>query len=93
MSPTYTMSSHLSKQFKASWSQSRQGRPEPLAGAGLVTAAPGSRAGSNAKDAQRAPSPTEKRSMDSDRSDSASAPPPALSRSGSDSAWPWGCSR
>ncbi|TDZ35177.1 hypothetical protein C8035_v009925 [Colletotrichum spinosum] len=75
MSPTYTMSAHLCKQIYASWRETRRS-PSDLP-------SPGVQAPSMTSYFPRSPSP-EKRSMDSDRSDttvpmtrsSSSFPPP-----------------
>ncbi|KAK1771105.1 ste12 interacting protein [Phialemonium atrogriseum] len=62
MSPTYTMSAHLCKQIYSSWRQTRQTSPEaPLSPPTTNITQPSY--------FRRSPSP-EKRSMDSDRSDS-----------------------
>ncbi|KAM0522220.1 hypothetical protein ACHAPW_006889 [Verticillium nonalfalfae] len=70
MSPSYTMSSHLCKQIASSWRQTRHGSPDPTS----PTLQPA---------AAYFPSPSrEKRSMDSDRSDSL-----IMSRSSSVTSW------
>lgn len=75
MSPTYTMSAHLCKQIYSSW---RQTHPDPSHVSNTAASTP-------SYYPQRSPSP-EKRSMDSDRSDSPPSPP--LSRQNS-SNWKW----
>ncbi|KAH8201946.1 hypothetical protein TruAng_003938 [Truncatella angustata] len=76
MSPTHTISAHLCKQIYTSWKETRQ--PQTAMDTTYVSTAP--------YPARRSPSP-EKRSMDSDRSDSSSPP---MSRSSSSSSWKWG---
>ncbi|EGY17821.1 uncharacterized protein VDAG_01503 [Verticillium dahliae VdLs.17] len=74
MSPSYTMSSHLCKQIASSWRQTRHGSPDPTS----PTLQPAA-----AYFPSPSPSPSrEKRSMDSDRSDS-----PIMTRSSSVTSW------
>lgn len=81
MSPSCVLSSHLAKQFAASWKEIRH--PEP----GQMSP-PGSSSGAYF---QRASSPTGsddgKRSMDSDRSHPAGSGP--MTRTTSNSNWKW----
>ncbi|GJC85222.1 STE12 interacting protein [Colletotrichum tofieldiae] len=74
MSPTYTMSAHLCKSIYASWRETRRS-PSDLP-------SPGVQAPSMTSYFPRSPSP-EKRSMDSDRSDT-TVP---MTRSSSSSSW------
>ena len=78
MAPTYTMSHHLWTQIYSSWRQTRQASPEPISS---TTAAATHSIGSSYF--QRSTSP--KRSMDSDRGDS--APNQPMSRESSSSGW------
>ncbi|KAH6845136.1 hypothetical protein B0I37DRAFT_379270 [Chaetomium sp. MPI-CAGE-AT-0009] len=80
MSPTYTMSAHLCKQIYTSWRQARQTSPDPNPLPSTPTAFLNNIS-------PRPSSPIEKRSMDSDRSESL---PPPLTRQPSGSNWRWG---
>ena len=78
MAPSHTISSHLCKQIYASWRQNKSGQPQ------ANNANP-----TGSSHFARASSP-EKRSMDSDRSDtsaSSSAGSPPMSRQSSSSSW------
>ncbi|KFG80311.1 ste12 interacting protein [Metarhizium anisopliae] len=65
MSPTYTMSAHLCKQFYASWRQSRPAATTAPGGA----SSPQDLALLRTRSRSRSPLAEGKRSMDSDRSD------------------------
>ncbi|KAI0433581.1 hypothetical protein F5Y09DRAFT_298829 [Xylaria sp. FL1042] len=82
MSPTYTMSAHLCKQIYKSY-QNRQVSPE------LNSNSQGTTSWTSAI-SRRSPSPDKRTSVDSDRSDSSSAPSSPMSRSPSGSSWSWG---
>jgi len=73
------MSAHLCKQIASSWRQARQTSPEPHP----LPSPPTASFGSSASYFSRPSSPTEKRSMDSDRSE-------PLTRQTSASNWRWG---
>ncbi|QLI73143.1 uncharacterized protein G6M90_00g104550 [Metarhizium brunneum] len=64
MSPTYTMSAHLCKQFYASWRQTR-----PAATTAPGASSPQDLALLRTRSRSRSPLAEGKRSMDSDRSD------------------------
>lgn len=94
MSPTYTMSAHLCKQIYSSWRQTHpNGNANTNAGAGAsATPLPSPPAMPTAPISyfRRSPSPdNNKRSMDNDRSDPASASS-SLSSSPPTSSWRWG---
>ncbi|KAK0616015.1 hypothetical protein B0T17DRAFT_496800 [Bombardia bombarda] len=80
MSPTYTMSAHLCKQIYSSWRQTRQGSPEssPL---------PSPPTGTSYM--RRSPSPSEKTSMDHDRSDVNHHPVSRHQQSQNSNGWRW----
>ncbi|KAI1332945.1 hypothetical protein F5Y16DRAFT_357057 [Xylariaceae sp. FL0255] len=83
MSPTYTMSAHLCKEIYKSF-QNRRTSPEPTTTSTILPPVGFLR---------RSPSP-EKRSMDSDRSDSVSSASSTssqpMTRSASAGSWTWG---
>ncbi|KAK2593689.1 hypothetical protein QQS21_008597 [Conoideocrella luteorostrata] len=72
MSPTYTMSAHLCKQFYTSWRQARQPN-SPNTPAGSSTAASSPQDLSALRARSRSPIAEGKTSMDSDRSDSSAS--------------------
>ena len=76
MSPTYTMSAHLCKQIYSSWRQTKQSSPEPSPLPSPPTSI------ISAPYFSRPSSPSEKRSMDSDRGE-------PLTRQTSASNWRW----
>ncbi|KAK4141288.1 uncharacterized protein C8A04DRAFT_14223 [Dichotomopilus funicola] len=92
MSPTYTMSAHLCKQIYSSWRQARQTSPEPnpLPSPSAVLNNQYTTATSYF---QRASSPnaSEKRSMDSDRSETpATRQSSPAAGSNQNQNWRWG---
>ncbi|KAI0151195.1 hypothetical protein BJ166DRAFT_595542 [Pestalotiopsis sp. NC0098] len=64
MSPSHTISTHLCKQIYTSWQQTRSGPQGAVIDPMLVPSVPYPTAS-----VRRSPSPENKRSMDSDRSD------------------------
>jgi hypothetical protein len=87
MSPTYTMSAHLCKQIYSSWRQARQTSPDLNSPSTPTVFTNNTNNNPTLAYPHRPSSPAEKRSMDSDRSESS---PPPLTRKPSGSNWQWG---
>ncbi|KAL2115815.1 hypothetical protein VTJ04DRAFT_10070 [Mycothermus thermophilus] len=86
MSPTHTISAHLGKEILSSWRRARQTSPEPNP---FPSPSQGFFSTTAASYFPRPSSPSEKRSMDSDRNSEPSSQQP-LARQTSVSSWRWG---